>query len=118
MLLAGDIEAIQERLLVNSIPDKLPSTVLLAPHHGSGTSSTEKFLKTVQPEFAIFQLGYHNRYHHPKPSVWQRYADLEIQRFRSDQAGTITINIGDTVTIEQYRQDHLRYWYQMNEDVQ
>ena len=117
MLLAGDIEAAQEKTLVRTLADKLASTVLLAPHHGSGTSSTEHFLTTVQPRFAIFQLGYHNRYHHPKADVWQRYADLGIQRFRSDQAGTITINLGKTVTIDQYRESHRRYWYP-HEDMQ
>lgn len=111
ILLAGDIEAVQEDELVNSVPEKLSSTVLLAPHHGSGTSSTPAFLHTVHPQIALFQLGYHNRYHHPKSEVWQRYAELGITRLRNDQAGAITLNFADDVSFEEYRQSHARYWY-------
>jgi len=111
ILLAGDIEAVQEDELVHSIADKLPSTVLLAPHHGSGTSSTLAFLQTVGPRIGLFQLGYHNRYHHPKPEVWQRYGDLGITRLRNDQSGAITLNFADALSIEEYRQSHARYWY-------
>jgi beta-lactamase superfamily II metal-dependent hydrolase len=42
----------------------LRASVLLAPHHGSGTSSTLRFLNAVQPEIALFQVGYRNRYRH------------------------------------------------------
>jgi competence protein ComEC len=111
ILLPGDIEAIQEDQLVNSIPDKLVSTVLLAPHHGSGTSSTLPFLRAVNPSIAIFQLGYHNRYKHPKASVWERYADEGIVRYRNDQSGAITLKFGKEVLVEEYRQKEARYWY-------
>lgn len=111
ILLAGDIEAKQEKQLISSIPKKLTSTILLAPHHGSGTSSTEEFLQTVNPKIAIFQLGYHNRYKHPKSTVWQRYADYGITRLRTDQSGAITINFGDEISVEEYRLAHARYWY-------
>ncbi len=111
MLLAGDIEAVQEDELVNGNADKLPSTVLLAPHHGSGTSSTLSFLQAVAPRFALFQLGYHNRYHHPRPDIWQRYAELGITRLRSDQTGAITFTFSDRVDVDEYRQTHARYWY-------
>lgn len=111
ILLAGDIEAVQEDELVHGAPDKLPSTVLLAPHHGSGTSSTLNFLKAVKPQLALFQFGYHNRYRHPKREVWQRYADLGIVRLRNDQAGAITLRFGSVVEAELYRQTPARYWY-------
>ena len=111
MLLAGDIEAIQEDELVGSIPDKLRATVLLAPHHGSGTSSTLPFLLAVQPSIAIFQVGYRNRYHHPKPQVFERYRDLGIQRLRSDDSGAITLQFGSSLSIRTYRSEHARYWY-------
>lgn len=111
ILLAGDIEAVQEKELVRRVPEKLAATVLLAPHHGSGTSSTMEFLNAVHPRYALFQLGYHNRYHHPKTDVWQRYADLGITRLRSDHSGAITVNFADEVNVEEYRQTHARYWY-------
>jgi len=111
MLLAGDIEAIQEDELVNSVPDQLAADILVAPHHGSGTSSTEPFLKAVHPQLALFLLGYHNRYHHPKAQIWQRYADLGIKRLRTDQTGAITLHVGDQISVDAYRQSHARYWY-------
>jgi competence protein ComEC len=111
MLLPGDIEAVQEDELVNSIPDKLRANVLLAPHHGSGTSSTPAFLQAVRPELAIFQLGYLNRYHHPKTEVWNRYADFGIKRLRTDESGAITLQFGTSLQFSQFRQEHARYWY-------
>jgi len=111
MLLAGDIEAIQEDELVNSIPDRLGANVLLAPHHGSGTSSTLPFLQAVAPDIALFQLGYHNRYHHPRPDIWQRYADLGITRLRSDWSGAITFAFSNRVEVDEYRRTEARYWY-------
>ena len=111
ILLPGDIEAQQENELVNSVPDKLPATVLLAPHHGSGTSSTSAFLQAVHPQLAVFQVGYRNRYHHPKAEIYQRYANFGVNRLRTDQAGAITLQFGSTLTVSEYRTEHMRYWY-------
>lgn len=111
ILLAGDIEAVQETELVNGIPEKLPSTVLLAPHHGSGTSSTLPFLQAVNPQIAIFQVGYRNRFRHPKPEVYQRYGDLGIMRLRSDDAGAIAMRMGDLLSFSEYRLARPHYWY-------
>jgi competence protein ComEC len=112
MLLPADIEAVQEMELLESSIDKLPATVLLAPHHGSGTSSTEPFLKAVHPQLAIFQVGYRNRYHHPKAEVFQRYGDLGIQRLRNDESGAIRLQFGaDKLVVKEYRIEHARYWY-------
>nr|WP_314858294.1 DNA internalization-related competence protein ComEC/Rec2 [uncultured Undibacterium sp.] len=111
LLLTGDIEAIQEDQLVNSIPEKLKADVLLAPHHGSGTSSTKPFLQSVRPELALFQVGYLNRYQHPKPEVMQRYLDFGIKPLRTDTSGAITLQFGSVITVNEYRKDHARYWY-------
>ncbi|MFZ6767103.1 DNA internalization-related competence protein ComEC/Rec2 [Undibacterium sp. Di26W] len=111
MLLPGDIEAIQEDELVNMIPQKLPADVLLAPHHGSGTSSTPAFLRAVHPALAVFQVGYLNRYHHPKTEVYARYADFGIKRLRSDESGAITLQFGASLTTSQFRQENARYWF-------
>ncbi|AZP14000.1 DNA internalization-related competence protein ComEC/Rec2 [Undibacterium parvum] len=111
LLLPGDIEAIQEDEMLNSIAPKLLSTVLLAPHHGSGTSSTPAFLRAVQPQVAIFQVGYRNRYHHPKPEVFDRYAEFGVNRLRTDESGAITLQFGTTLLISEFRTEHARYWY-------
>jgi competence protein ComEC len=112
MLLAGDIEAVQEDQLVNRIPEKLAADVLLAPHHGSGTSSTAAFLQAVKPSLALFQVGYLNRYHHPKEAVMQRYLDFGIKPLRTDTSGAITLQFGSAISVSEYRKDHARYWYQ------
>ncbi|WP_050469290.1 DNA internalization-related competence protein ComEC/Rec2 [Herbaspirillum chlorophenolicum] len=112
ILLAGDIEAVQEDQLLNgAMAEQLPSTVLLAPHHGSGTSSTEPFLRAVRPEVAIFQVGYRNRFNHPKPEIFERYRQLGIRRVRTDESGAVTIAFGDQLSVEEYRKAHPRYWY-------
>jgi competence protein ComEC len=111
ILLAGDIEAVQEAELIESQADQLQASVLLAPHHGSGTSSTLPFLKTVKPELALFQVGYRNRFRHPKAEVFERYGDLGIKRVRNDESGAITLQFGSSLTFKEYRVEHPRYWY-------
>jgi competence protein ComEC len=111
MLLAADIEAAQEAQLVLGARDKLPADVLLAPHHGSGTSSTPGFLLAVHPSIAVFQVGYRNRYHHPKKQVWERYGEMGIRRLRTDESGAVMMDFGDAVQVREYRREHARYWY-------
>lgn len=110
MLLAGDIEAPQEAsLLLGDAP--LSADVLLAPHHGSGTSSTAAFLEAVQPQVAVFQVGWRNRYRHPKAEVYARYGARGIRRFRTDEAGAVTLQFGADVAIGTWRGAHPRYWH-------
>ena len=111
ILLAADIEAAQEAALIQQ-GSPLQADVLLAPHHGSGTSSSLPFLRAVHPALALFQVGYRNRYHHPKPEVYARYGELGIERLRTDEAGAITLDFnGDSNSTSSYRSDHARYWY-------
>ena len=49
-----------ERELVEISGDELKSRVLIAPHHGSRTSSTDRFLDSVQPEVVIISSGWQN----------------------------------------------------------
>jgi competence protein ComEC len=86
-LLTGDIEAPQEQALVESAAAKLRSDILLVPHHGSSTSSTEAFLAAVQPQTAVVQAGYRNRFGHPHPAVLARLAAAGITVVRTDHCG-------------------------------
>ena len=111
VLLAADIEAAQEAQLVARAPTMLRADVLLAPHHGSGTSSTPPFLAAVGPQLALFQVGYRNRYRHPKLEVVARYRKLHIACLRSDQAGAVTFGSADGFAPRSYRSEHARYWH-------
>lgn len=92
-LLAGDIEKAQERALLERSGEGLHAQVLLAPHHGSGTSSTAAFLDAVAPDWVLFQVGYRNRYRHPKAEVVERYRQRGIRMQRSDEAGAIRVDV-------------------------
>lgn len=111
ILLAADIEAAQEAALLESAREKLRADVLLAPHHGSGTSSTAAFLQAVRPSLGIFQVGYRNRYRHPKAQVYARYGELGIERLRTDESGAIGLVFGAARQTTQYRREHARYWH-------
>ncbi|NIE63929.1 ComEC/Rec2 family competence protein [Burkholderia sp. Ax-1719] len=110
-LLAADIEASAERTLVARDAARLRSQVLVVPHHGSRTSSTEPFLDSVWPLVAIFQVGYLNRFHHPHPGVYARYASRHIVLARSDADGAVRIEAAPgTLAVERFRDTQRRYW--------
>lgn len=111
ILLAGDIEAAQEAALLRAGHERLRADVLLAPHHGSGTSSTSAFLAAVRPAVGVFQVGWRNRYRHPKQAVWMRYGELGIRRLRTDEAGAVTLAFGDRLEIATWRAQRPRYWH-------
>jgi competence protein ComEC len=89
-LLTGDIEHAQEAALVAADPLALESELLVAPHHGSRTSSTPEFLEAVRPRIALFQAGYRNRFGHPAPDVVARYRERGIALRTSLACGAFT----------------------------
>lgn len=94
ILLTGDIEAAQERAILREHGvAALHSDVLVAPHHGSATSSSAEFLDAVGASYAIFQVGYRNRFGHPSPRVLARYAQRGVVVLRSDRHGAIGIRL-------------------------
>nr|WP_309788259.1 MULTISPECIES: DNA internalization-related competence protein ComEC/Rec2 [unclassified Caballeronia] len=109
-LLAADIEADVERTLLRRDARALRADVLVVPHHGSKTSSTEPFLDSVRPLVAVFQVGYRNRFHHPHPTVFQRYRLRGLELSRSDEDGAARIEVSSAISLERYRQTHARYW--------
>lgn len=110
LLLAGDIEAEHEAGLL-ARGAELDADVLLAPHHGSGTSSTLPFLRAVGPKLALFQVGHRNRYRHPKPEVDERYREQGIERLRTDQSGAVMLRFGGGIEASEYRKLRPRYWH-------
>jgi competence protein ComEC len=110
-LLTADIEADVERELLRPgqrEPAWLQADVLIVPHHGSKTSSTEPFLDAVKPRVAVFQVGYRNRFNHPHPTVFERFRLRHIELSRSDEDGAARMDVSAEVSIERFRQTHAR----------
>ncbi len=113
VLLTGDIEAGQERALVERFgADGLRADLLFAPHHGSNSSSSAAFLAATAARHAIVQNGYRNRFGHPAARVVARYRAAGIEILRSDRDGAITIEYasGRAPRIARSRVDDSRYW--------
>jgi competence protein ComEC len=91
LLLCGDITAKAEKELVTREGDRLKSTVLFIPHHGSDSSSTPGFIDAVQPQIGIVSAGWQNRYHFPHPAVLKRYRQAKARLLRTDQDGAISL---------------------------
>lgn len=111
VLLTGDIEREQEAALLAASPDALRSDVLIAPHHGSKTSSTAAFLDAVQPRVAVFQAGYRNRFGHPAPEVLQRYRERGIALAVTPECGAWLWPANAPATGACYRENARRYWH-------
>lgn len=109
ILIPGDIEKDAEYLLASSEDyEKLKADILIAPHHGSKTSSTYPFIKRVDPDIVIYTSELYSRYPIPHPRVYKRYQEFNIKAEHSGCAGQITINPYDR-TIKRWREEQ-RVW--------
>jgi competence protein ComEC len=108
-LLAGDLERAQELRLVEQHAD-LHADILLVPHHGSKTSSSDEFLDAVQPSVALVQAGYRNRFGHPAPPVMERYFQHGIAIVDSPHCGAARWRSGDGIAVTCEREVAPHYW--------
>jgi len=103
-LFPGDIMAVGEKALVANAKKDLKSTVLISPHHGSDTSSTQLFLDQVDPEVAVISCGWQNRFGLPSRAVLNRYADRGSRILRTDKDGAVQMwTNGEKLRIESKR---------------
>ena len=106
LLFTGDIMKNAEAELVKISGNNLKSTVLIAPHHGSRTSSTASLLNMVNPEHIIISAGWKNRYKMPHQSVLSRFSKTGAQIYRTDENGAIIITVGtNSLSIQSHRSD-------------
>lgn len=113
VLFPADIEAERESWLLAHARAMLAADLLIAPHHGSATSSTPAFLAAVHPRFAVFAVGYRNRYHFPRPKVLARYRDEGARLFDSAHDGALGFVVsraGGVRLVSRYRPEHSRPW--------
>ena len=109
-LLTGDIEQPQERQLLARNALK-PVDLLLAPHHGSKTSSSAAFLDRLMPRFAVVQSGYRNRFGHPATVVAARYRERQIELVQTPNCGAFLWRSDERDTMQCERELGRRYWH-------
>lgn len=98
-LFTGDAERTAEQAVLRT-GINLSATVLKVGHHGSDTSTTYPFLWQIMPMYAIISVGEDNTYGHPSDNTLSRLRDADVQVFRTDMHGDITIvSDGFLVTI-------------------
>jgi competence protein ComEC len=90
LLLAGDVEASAEAGIA-ALVAPAGVRVMLAPHHGSATSSTWPLLKAAAPDLAVISAGRGNRYGHPHAAVLERYRAIGARVLRTDVDGAVAL---------------------------
>lgn len=111
ILLPGDIERGAEYALLDN-PALQPTTLLLAPHHGSRSSSTSALVERVHPKYVVFSTGYRNHFGHPSEEVAQRYRQSGAALFDTAFAGALTFTFehGRVAQISTQRSQQRHYW--------
>lgn len=89
VLLTGDLEEKGESKLINTYGGLLKSNILKVGHHGSKSSTGNKFIEMVKPEFSIISVGKNNRYGHPNIATINRLMYSSTTIFDTSKSGTI-----------------------------
>lgn len=101
-LFTGDAEKAVEKQLISAYPN-IRATVLKVGHHGSKTSSSKDFIELLDCETAVISVGEDNNYGHPTEQVLSVLKENEINCYRTDLHGTVTVTCfrtGYTVSTE------------------
>jgi competence protein ComEC len=110
ILFSGDIDrSIENRLLLNGLG---PHDLLLVPHHGSASSSSEAFIERVNPVLAVAPAGLGNRFGFPRPEVRQRYLSRGIAFLSTGECGGLRMRIAanGTISATSARRHRQRIW--------
>jgi competence protein ComEC len=102
-LLTADIERDgEERLLRRG--NLLPCTVLKVAHHGSRSSTHDRFLERARPNWAVISCGRYNSFGHPAPAVLGRLQNAGTRVQRTDLSGSIEVfSDGQTCRVQSFR---------------
>lgn len=94
-IFTGDAESSSESAICQS-GINLDCDVLVPSHHGSATATSWEFLEETVPEFAIISCGKDNQYGHPHKDTMDKLESMDIQIYRTDIQGTITVTSDGT----------------------
>jgi competence protein ComEC len=111
-LLTGDIEANGERALIAS-GVRLASDIVVAPHHGSASSSTEALIANTHPRYVVFSVGYENRWGFPAVAVQARWRAAGAELHSTEHGGAIIFGVDPhhgVLPPYEHRRDGRHYW--------
>ncbi len=112
VLLTGDIEAAAETQLRHYFADRLPVDVLIAPHHGSATSSSPAFVAATHPGLVVFTTGFLNRWGFPRKAVVARWKAAGARTLAVSDSGEIHLAFGrGTTRVGCFRARRRRFWH-------
>jgi competence protein ComEC len=108
LLLTGDVERRGEAALLGGAP---AADVVVVPHHGSATSSSEPFVAAVGARYAIVSAGFANRWGFPRPDVRARWQASGATLVETGVAGAVTVELaGGEARVFAERDGRHRYW--------
>jgi competence protein ComEC len=113
-LFAADIESPVERELVRRYGGGLRADLLVAPHHGSRTSSSVPFVEAVSPRFVLFPVGYRNRFRFPAGDILARYVERGVRPLDTAAYGAVEFELGGPEPpspVRLHRVDARRFWH-------
>lgn len=111
LLLTGDIEAAAERRLIDHHAAQLSSAVLVAPHHGSRSSSGADFAAAVHPRLVLYGAAWRSHFGHPRPEVTARYQALGSRQYVTGVSGALLLRqVGDDWQVTESRRRDAHWW--------
>lgn len=114
ILLPGDISRRVEARLLQRYP-RLQADLVVAPHHGSKSSSSTAFIRRLQPRWVVYSSGYLNRFGHPAELVQARYQRAGAEAFNTAVDGAIRLRLdaqaGQPPQPTAQRRQYPRFWH-------
>ncbi|WP_282131060.1 DNA internalization-related competence protein ComEC/Rec2 [Pseudoalteromonas aliena] len=110
VLLTGDISKQREAQLLQQ-GYFLKSTVMLSPHHGSDTSSSDAFIKAVHPQIVIHSSAYKGQWQFPKLQVVKRYSKINATQYVTGQQGQISVKFYNDYAQVKTAREYESYWF-------
>ncbi|WP_419810631.1 DNA internalization-related competence protein ComEC/Rec2 [Bacterioplanoides sp.] len=103
ILLPGDIDVQVEKQLVERHGQALKADILIAPHHGSATSSSALFINTVQPQQVWVSAGFNHRFGHPHKQVVARYQQTGVEMLNTAESGAVWLDESARLVVQRQR---------------
>ncbi|WP_160317414.1 DNA internalization-related competence protein ComEC/Rec2 [Pseudoalteromonas sp. R3] len=111
LLLPGDIEQVAEHALVALQKEKISADILIAPHHGSNTSSSMAFVSAVAPKWVVFSRGYHSPWRLPHKQVVARYQSISSSMLDTAEEGQIRFKIREGKILPETARNRKSFWF-------